>query len=145
MECKDSRCAIHGKIKVRGNVFVGTVKSAKPSKTVVVEREITHFIPKYERYKKGKSTLYAHNPECINAREGEIVRIGETRKLSKTKSFVVLKVLTKQEAEKKEVKEEKKEEKEGEKERKKEKKAEEKKGKKNKVEKKHYKKKVKKK
>jgi small subunit ribosomal protein S17 len=89
-ECTDNKCPKHGKIKVRGNIFTGKVISAKPQKTVTVERIITKKIPKYERYKKIKSKIYAHNPECINAQEGDIVRIGETRKLSKTKSFVVL-------------------------------------------------------
>jgi small subunit ribosomal protein S17 len=91
-ECNDPKCPIHGSIKIRGNVFTGKVVSAKAAKTVTVEREITHFVPKYERYKKVKSKIAAHNPECINAREGDIATIGETRKLSKTKNFVVIKV-----------------------------------------------------
>lgn len=78
---------------VRGNIFEGKVISAKASKTVTVERDITHFIGKYERYKKVKSKIKAHNPLEINAKEGDKVLVGETRRISKTKNFVVIKVL----------------------------------------------------
>ncbi|MFA5357944.1 MAG: 30S ribosomal protein S17 [archaeon] len=77
---------------IRGDIFVGKVVSAKANKTVSVEREITHYVRKYERYKKVKSKISAHNPGNI-AKEGDIVRIGETRKISKTKSFAVMEVL----------------------------------------------------
>lgn len=100
-ECSDVKCAKHGHIKVRGNIFTGKVVSAKPAKTVIVEREVVHYVPKYERYKKTKSKIYAHNPACISAREGDIVRLGETRKLSKTKSFVVLERLKEEKGEQK--------------------------------------------
>ncbi|MBU0662114.1 MAG: 30S ribosomal protein S17 [Candidatus Diapherotrites archaeon] len=93
-ECKDLKCAVHGNVKVRGNIFTGRVVSAKADKTVTVERKITQWIAKYERYKKKRSKVYAHNPACINAKEGDIVQIGETRKLSKTKGFVVLRLAT---------------------------------------------------
>lgn len=94
-ECKDKKCPVHGEISVRGNIFTGVVVSAKPGKTAIVEREIVRFVPKYERYKKSKSRVYAHNPDCIAAKEDDVVRVGETRKLSKTKSFAVLEVLGK--------------------------------------------------
>ncbi len=94
-ECTDKKCPIHGEISVRGNVFTGAVISAKPNKTVIVERPIVKFVPKYERYTKSKSRIYAHNPECINAKENDVVKVGETRKLSKTKSFVVIEIIGK--------------------------------------------------
>lgn len=100
-DCSDNRCPNHGSIKVRGNVFDGIVVSTKPSKTVTVERKLVKYLPKFERYKKTKSRIYAHNPECINAKEGDMVRVGETRKLSKTKNFVVMQIVTKEEAGKK--------------------------------------------
>lgn len=77
-------------LSIRGNVFTGKVVSAKTPKTVIVERILTQFNPKYERYKKIKSKIAAHNPPEINAKEGDTVKIGETRKISKTKSFIVL-------------------------------------------------------
>jgi small subunit ribosomal protein S17 len=99
MQCNDPKCPHHGHLKVRGNVLTGTVKSAKAPKTVSVERILVKYVPKYERYKKTKSRVYAHNPDCIAAKEGDFVTIGETRKLSKTKSFVVLKIEKKADAE----------------------------------------------
>ncbi len=80
---------------VRGAVLTGLVVSAKAPKTVTVQRIITKYVTKYERYKKIKSKVKAHNPESINAKEGDMVVIGETRKLSKTKNFVVLEILKK--------------------------------------------------
>jgi hypothetical protein len=32
----------------------------------------------------------AHNPDCIKAKEGDVVVIGECRPLSKTKNFIIL-------------------------------------------------------
>ena len=129
-ECTDKKCPVHGEISVRGNVFTGAVISAKPNKTVIVERPMVKFVPKYERYTKSKSRITAHNPECINAKEDDVVKIGETRKLSKTKSFVVIEIIGKKKVvkveedtfrEHKRVKKEEASEKEAEKEKKEEK------------------------
>lgn len=97
-KCNDKNCPVHGNIKVRGNVFTGTVISAKSPKTVTLEREIIKYVPKYERYKKTRSRISAHNPACINAKEGDLVKAGETRKVSKTKSFVVIEKVQKDES-----------------------------------------------
>jgi len=78
---------------IRGNIFEGKVVSAKANKTVSVERILTQYIAKYERYIKIRSKIKAHNPASINAKEGDIVKIGETRRISKTKSFVVMEIL----------------------------------------------------
>jgi len=79
---------------IRGNIYYGKVVSAKANKTVTVEREITQYLPKYERYKKGKSKVHAHNPNNM-AKEGDLVKIGETRRISKTKTFVVMEIVGK--------------------------------------------------
>lgn len=71
----------------------GVVVSSKPHRTVIVQKDYLHFVPKYERYERRRSRIAAHNPECIDAKEGDKVVIGETRPLSKTKHFVVLQVL----------------------------------------------------
>ncbi|MBI2598505.1 MAG: 30S ribosomal protein S17 [Candidatus Diapherotrites archaeon] len=92
-ECSDLRCAAHGQIKTHGNIFSGEVISTKADKTVTIQRSVTHYVPKYERYKKVRSKIAAHKPPCIDVFVGDIVRIEETRKLSKTKNFVVTKVL----------------------------------------------------
>ncbi|MBC7109755.1 MAG: 30S ribosomal protein S17, partial [Archaeoglobi archaeon] len=39
-ECEDENCPFHGRLFVRGQIFVGKVVSDKAQKTVVVEREL---------------------------------------------------------------------------------------------------------
>lgn len=89
-ECEDSNCPFHGSLSVRGQVLEGEVISDKMDKTVVIERTHTEKIPKYERYERRSSNIQAHNPPCINAQQGDRVKVGECRRLSKQKSFVVL-------------------------------------------------------
>lgn len=67
--------------------------SDKMSHTVTIEMERMQVIPKYERYERRTSKLHAHNPSCIAARAGDRVKIMECRRLSKTKSFVVVQKL----------------------------------------------------
>lgn len=89
---KKEEINIRKQCPIRGNVFEGIVTSAKANKTITVKREITHYISKYERYKKVFSKIKAHVPEGIIVKEGDKVKIGETRKISKTKNFVVMEV-----------------------------------------------------
>jgi small subunit ribosomal protein S17 len=81
-------------IATKGRKFIGMVTSDKMHKTVTVEWERKKFVKKYERYERRKSSVKAHNPENINARQGEQVLIMETRPLSKTKHFIVIDVLS---------------------------------------------------
>lgn len=80
-------------ISIRGKSFTGKVVSAKMHRTVVVEWERRTLVPKFERYEKRRSKVSAHNPDEIAAKEGDIVKIQETRPLSKTKNFVVVEVV----------------------------------------------------
>ncbi len=93
IECHDKNCPIHGDIKIRGNKFIGKVVSDKAQKTVIVSIDYTTYVPKYERYLRKRSRIPAHNPECIKAKKGDLVEINEVRKISKTKSFVVTKII----------------------------------------------------
>jgi small subunit ribosomal protein S17 len=88
--CDDELCPYHGHLKIRGKIFQGEVVSAKMDKTVVVEWSYLRKIKKLKRYMRCKTKLAAHNPPCINAKEGDVVRIAECRPISKTKSFVVI-------------------------------------------------------
>lgn len=88
--CRDPNCPFHGTIRVRGLVLEGRVISAKMDKSVVIRRDYLFYDRKYRRYEWRKSMIHAHNPPCINAREGDTVIIGETRPISKTVKFVVL-------------------------------------------------------
>lgn len=80
-------------VSVRGALLEGKVISTKAPKTAVVEIKSVRYVPKYERYEKVRSKIKAHNPEDIGAKEGDKVRIGETRKLSKTKSFAIIEII----------------------------------------------------
>ena len=92
-ECNDVNCPFHGILPVRGQVITGKVVSDRMKESVVVARDYLHYVKKYKRYEKRSSKLHAHNPPCINAKEGDNVRIAECRPLSKTKKFVVVEVL----------------------------------------------------
>ncbi|MCH8067278.1 MAG: 30S ribosomal protein S17 [Nanoarchaeota archaeon] len=95
-KCSDNNCPFHGKLQCRGRIFVGTVISVKMQKTVIVEWGHKHFLRKYERYEKRRSRVKVHNTACINANEGNIVKIMECRPLSKTKNFVIVEILGKE-------------------------------------------------
>jgi small subunit ribosomal protein S17 len=88
--CNDMKCPFHGKLSLRGKVFEGLVVSDKASKTVIVRWDYHRYNTKYERYERRHSTVAAYNPLCVDAKEGDIVKIAECRPLSKTKSFVVI-------------------------------------------------------
>ncbi len=90
--CTDAHCAKHGSVKTHGRTFVGTVIDSKMQRTATIEWPRTMFIHKYERTATLRSRIKAHNPDCISAKKGDIVRIQECRPLSKTKTFVILEV-----------------------------------------------------
>ena len=77
-------------ISYRGRTFVGTVISTKMQKTAVVEWASQKFVSKYERYASDRSRVKVHIPENMKINDGDIVKIAETRKISKTKSFVIV-------------------------------------------------------
>jgi small subunit ribosomal protein S17 len=89
--CTDPICPFHGTgLHLRGKVFTGKVLKSKMHKTAVIEWEWRTYNSKYERYEKKRTRIKAHNPLCINAVEGDIVKIHETRPISKTKHFVII-------------------------------------------------------
>jgi small subunit ribosomal protein S17 len=95
--CGDRNCPIHGDLKTRGRVFIGMVLKSGSQKTSTVAWERKYYIPKYERYEKRRTKIHSHNPPCINAKEGDIVRIAECRPLSKTKKSVIIEKIGKKE------------------------------------------------
>lgn len=70
----------------RRNEKVGQVVSTKMEKTIVVEIEMRKAHPKYKRVMKRNKKFYAHD-EQNSARVGDMVRIRETRPLSKLKRW----------------------------------------------------------
>jgi small subunit ribosomal protein S17 len=91
--CDDENCPFHGSLSVRGKTFVGTVLKAVMDKTIVVGWDRRTYNKKYERYEKARTKIKAHNPPCIDVKEGDVVKIMETRPLSKTVHFVVIDVV----------------------------------------------------
>ena len=70
----------------RRNEKVGLVVSTKMQKTIVVEIEMRKAHPKYKRVMKSNKKFYAHD-EQNSARVGDVVRIRESRPLSKLKRW----------------------------------------------------------
>ncbi|NYZ79981.1 30S ribosomal protein S17 [Candidatus Micrarchaeota archaeon] len=91
--CADVNCPKHGTLRVRGAIIEGVIVSDKPKNTVIVQREYLNYVPKYERYERRRTKVNAHKPPCVDVKTGDRVRIGECRKVSKTKSFVVIEKL----------------------------------------------------
>lgn len=91
--CNDTNCPFHGTLSIRGHTLEGVVISDKMDKTIVVRRDYLNYVPKFKRYERRHSHIPAHNPPCINVKEGNLVKIAECRSISKTVSFVVVEKL----------------------------------------------------
>jgi small subunit ribosomal protein S17 len=72
---------------------IGKVVSDKMDKTIVVmiERTVKH--PKYGKIMKRRSKLHAHDENQV-CKIGNIVKIRESRPLSKMKSWVLVEVIS---------------------------------------------------
>ena len=68
------------------NEKVGEVVSTKMQKTIVVEVQMRKAHPKYKRVMKTSKKFYAHD-ELNTARTGDVVRIRESRPLSRLKRW----------------------------------------------------------
>ena len=77
----------------RRRIERGVVSSAKMQKSIVVrcERLVKH--PRFGKYVRQMTKYVAHD-EHSQAREGDLVEITETRPLSKTKRWRLLRVLS---------------------------------------------------
>ena len=88
--CNDKNCPFHGTLPVRGQVITGIVESTKMKGSILIRREYSNYVPKYERYEKRTAKYMAHCPPCIKVKTGDNVKIAECRPLSKTVSFVTI-------------------------------------------------------
>lgn len=79
-----------------GRSVVGRVTSIKMHKTIVVEveRKVKH--PLYGKYMKRFSKMYAHD-DLNSCQVGDLVLIQQSRPISKTKHWVLEKILEKNE------------------------------------------------
>ncbi|HDR53511.1 MAG TPA: 30S ribosomal protein S17 [archaeon] len=93
MTCNDPKCPRHGGLKTRAKTLKATVVKALAERTAVVEWPRLRKAPKYDRFYRTSSKVSVHVPACMKVKAGDKVLIAETRKLSKTKAFVITEVL----------------------------------------------------
>jgi small subunit ribosomal protein S17 len=72
----------------------GRVVSSKPDKTISVAIEVARRHPQYEKIVRRSRTLHAHDAQN-EAGEGDLVRIIETRPMSRTKRWRLVEILEK--------------------------------------------------
>jgi small subunit ribosomal protein S17 len=72
----------------------GRVVSSKPDKTITVQIDVVRRHTSYEKIIRHSSTLHAHD-ERNEANQGDLVRVVETRPLSRTKRWRLVQVLEK--------------------------------------------------
>lgn len=82
-------------VSKRGSITQGVVVSDKNKRTVIVQRDLVIYVPKFKRYARKISRIAAHNPDEIGAAIGDVVEISECRKVSKTKAWIVTKIVQK--------------------------------------------------
>jgi small subunit ribosomal protein S17 len=70
----------------------GKVVSAKPDKTITVRIDMTRRHQVYKKIVRSSTTLHVHD-ERNDANEGDLVRVVETRPLSRTKRWRLVEVL----------------------------------------------------
>ena len=80
-------------MNIRGRILKALVISTKMQRTIIVRRDYLHYVAKYNRYEKKHTNIPVHISPAFSVKEGDIVVIGQTRPLSKTVRFNVLKVI----------------------------------------------------
>jgi len=75
-----------------GKVRVGKVVSDRSDKTITVQIQRARRHPTYEKIVRRSNTLHAHD-ERNDAKEGDVVRVIETRPLSRTKRWRLVEVV----------------------------------------------------
>jgi small subunit ribosomal protein S17 len=81
------------KEKTSSRALIGKVVSDKMDKTVVVKLERKVINPKYKKYQVRFTKLYAHDEKNM-CKEGDLVKIKQTRPLSKLKNWEVVEIIT---------------------------------------------------
>jgi len=73
-------------------VRTGTVVSAKPDKTITVQIDLARRHRRYQKIVRSTTKLHAHD-ETNDANEGDLVRVSESRPLSRNKRWKLEEVL----------------------------------------------------
>ncbi|HEX8923221.1 MAG TPA: 30S ribosomal protein S17 [Patescibacteria group bacterium] len=74
-----------------GKTFTGQVVSDKMNNTIVIELQYKSRHPLYKKIVKKSKNIYADNN--LNAKTGDLVKVRETRPLSKLKRFTTLEII----------------------------------------------------
>jgi small subunit ribosomal protein S17 len=85
---------VHAPVEGARKVRQGVVVSDKADKTITVRIDVARRHRRYEKIVRSSSTLHAHD-ESNEAHEGDVVRIVESRPLSRTKRWKLVDVLEK--------------------------------------------------
>jgi small subunit ribosomal protein S17 len=83
---------VHPPREGAGRVRQGVVVSNKADKTITVRIDVARRHRRYEKIVRSSSTLHAHD-ESNDAHEGDVVRVIESRPLSRTKRWRLVDVL----------------------------------------------------
>jgi small subunit ribosomal protein S17 len=83
---------VHAPVEGARKVRQGIVVSDKADKTIVVRIDVARRHRRYEKIVRSSSTLHAHD-ENNEAHEGDVVRVIESRPLSRTKRWKLVDVL----------------------------------------------------
>ena len=73
-------------------VRLGTVVSDKADKTITVRIDVAHRHRRYQKVVRSSTTLHAHD-ERNDANEGDLVRVVESRPMSRTKRWRLVEIL----------------------------------------------------
>ena len=74
-----------------GKIFTGTVVSDKMQGTLVVAFDYKRKHPIYKKIIRKRHKIYVDNN--LDAKQGDIVKVKESRPLSKTKRFITLEII----------------------------------------------------
>ena len=80
-------------ISKTGKTFIGKVVSDKMTNTIVISMEYTSRHPLYKKTVSKHKKIYAENN--LSAKSGDIVKVKETRPLSKLKRFTTVEIIKK--------------------------------------------------
>jgi small subunit ribosomal protein S17 len=83
---------VHAPVEGKRSVRQGIVVSDKADKTITVRIDFARRHRRYEKIVRSSSTLHAHDEEN-EAHEGDVVRVIESRPLSKSKRWKLVDVL----------------------------------------------------
>jgi small subunit ribosomal protein S17 len=83
---------VHAPVEGTRRVRQGIVVSDKAEKTITVRIDVARRHRRYEKIVRSSSTLHAHD-ENNDAHEGDVVRVIESRPLSRTKRWKLVDVL----------------------------------------------------